>query len=126
MTTLMFQPQFTDKVAGGCKRRTIRPVRKRPIRIGDKLSLRKWSGKAYRSPQVELRQETCIDTRLVRIQPNLSVANPCSLLFLDGIEQGLEARHWFAKDDGFLDWSEMVEWFRSTHGLPFEGVLIRW
>jgi hypothetical protein len=32
----------------------------------------------------------------------------------------------FAQDDGFADWQEMREWFTDTHGLPFQGVLIRW
>jgi hypothetical protein len=32
----------------------------------------------------------------------------------------------FAKSDGFLNWQEMVSWFQTTHGLPFEGHLIMW
>ena len=31
-----------------------------------------------------------------------------------------------AKADGFGSWEEMLDWFEKTHGLPFEGLLIRW
>ncbi len=32
----------------------------------------------------------------------------------------------FAHSDGFRDYAEMRDWFEQTHGLPFEGLLIRW
>jgi len=32
----------------------------------------------------------------------------------------------FAILDGFTDWAEMIKWFEDTHGLPFEGILIKW
>ena len=60
MRILMFQPRFHDAVAAGEKTQTIRPPRKRPIRVGDSLSLRAWTGAAYRSPQCELRRATCV------------------------------------------------------------------
>ena len=31
-----------------------------------------------------------------------------------------------ARADGFDDWEYMLNWFEKTHGLPFEGLLIRW
>jgi hypothetical protein len=31
-----------------------------------------------------------------------------------------------AKRDGFSSTVEMAEWFDRTHGLPFEGLVIRW
>ncbi len=31
-----------------------------------------------------------------------------------------------AVGDGFADFGEMLAWFEKTHGLPFEGLLIRW
>jgi hypothetical protein len=31
-----------------------------------------------------------------------------------------------ARCDGFSTAGEMIEWFRTVHGLPFEGVVIRW
>lgn len=32
----------------------------------------------------------------------------------------------FASADGFSDWPAMRDWFEKTHGLPFNGLLIRW
>lgn len=32
----------------------------------------------------------------------------------------------FARADGFREAGQMVEFFHETHGLPFEGLLIRW
>jgi hypothetical protein len=51
MKVLMFQPRFAPLVEAGTKTQTIRPVRRRPIVVGDELSLRAWTGLPYRSPQ---------------------------------------------------------------------------
>lgn len=32
----------------------------------------------------------------------------------------------FARADGFSSWQQMLDWFEETHGLPFEGQLIKW
>lgn len=34
--------------------------------------------------------------------------------------------HELARVDGFKSASDMIAWFKVTHGLPFSGVLIRW
>jgi hypothetical protein len=31
-----------------------------------------------------------------------------------------------ASDDGFSSADDMAEWFIDTHGLPWDGFLIRW
>ena len=31
-----------------------------------------------------------------------------------------------ARADGFGNFFEMLEWFEREHGLPFEGIMIRW
>jgi len=31
-----------------------------------------------------------------------------------------------ARLDGFKSAAAMFDWFEKTHGLPFEGLLIRW
>ena len=107
MRILMFQPRFRDAVSAGEKTQTIRPPRKRPIRVGDCLSLRAWSGAAYRSPQCELRRATCLAVSRVVIGAD----------FADDGE---------ARRDGFGDAAEMREWFSRAHGLPFVGDRISW
>lgn len=123
MTTIMFQHRFADRVANGTKLQTIRPPRKRPIVAGDRLSLRKWADKAYRSPQIVLREATCICCKPVHICYGYS-STPS--IFIDNkfMDEGWNDE--FAKADGFQSFAEMFEWFSQTHGLPFAGVLIRW
>lgn len=58
MTVLLFEPRFWESVATGHKVHSIRPKRKRPINVGDALSLRGWEGKPYRSKQRVLCEES--------------------------------------------------------------------
>lgn len=118
MTVIMFKPRFAPLVAEGTKLQTVRPPRKRPIHAGDILSLRKWSGRPYCSPQVVLRSAVCIEVSPIWI---------CSSGILVGdtgiLAEGLDR---FAVADGFRSWRDMVAWFIDEHGLPFTGILIRW
>ena len=112
---ILFQDWKAAKVKDGSSLQTIRPPRKRPIHPGDELSLRRWTGKPYRSKQEVLREAVCSEVMGIEISKlfvTYSVPGP-----------GLDA---LAHADGFRDWPEMREWFRKTHGLPFVGVLIRW
>jgi hypothetical protein len=107
MPILLFQPQFHEAVLTGTKRQTIRPPRKRPIRPGDRLSLRAWTGAPYRSKQRELRQAICECVERIEIGED----------FADNAE---------AARDGFPSASAMRDWFRAQHGLPFVGDRIAW
>ena len=88
-------------------------------KAGDVESWRQWSGKPYRSPQIELAQVILTSVGYVRLWPegivNLELKSP--QIFID--------THACAIADGFKDWQEMREWFEQTHGLPFEGILIK-
>lgn len=118
MTTLMFQERFAELVRTGQKLQTIRPRRKRPIYVGDTISLRKWIGAAYRSKQLELAKGTCIGTYGVWIGEDE--------MLLAGDPLGPMRRREIAKLDGFKTFEEMLMWFEDAHGLPFDGDLIRW
>ena len=67
MAVIMFKPQFVPLVENGSKRQTIRPPRKRPIKVGDKLSLRCWEGVAYRSATRTIKETKCTATASIRI-----------------------------------------------------------
>jgi hypothetical protein len=123
MPTLMFKEMFAKAVFNGTKRQTIRPARKRPIKAGDKLSLRKWIGVAYRSPQVSLLEATC--KRVVSIRIDTERYDD-SVMIVDGHHLGLTEQIAMAEADGFSCLNDMRQWFRESHGLPFEGVLIQW
>lgn len=46
--------------------------------------------------------------------------------YLDGSLLDTEDMEEIARADGFDDAAHMVGWFADTHGLPFEGILIKW
>lgn len=118
MKVTMFQERFAEAVTAGTKRQTIRPISKRPPRVGEARSLRQWSGKPYRSPQVTLRNVTITRIDIITITNNGACINSRPLQ-----AQELEL---LAKNDGFPDWPTMLAWFRTTHTLPFTGNIIHW
>jgi hypothetical protein len=111
----MFKPQFAPLVAAGTKCQTVRPTPKRMPKAGDRISLRMWTGKPYRSKQRVLREATISEVAMVDITETgiavNSYAAPCDD---------------FAVADGFRNFFELRDWFKATHGLPFEGVVIKW
>jgi hypothetical protein len=116
----MFKPQFAELVERGEKMQTVRPVPKRMPKAGDRISLRAWSDKPYRSKQKLLAEgiisrvvpiTITAEAVLIRPTPQLTVHVP---------------RGPFAVADGFSCWEEMRQWFERQHGLPFDGVLISW
>jgi hypothetical protein len=114
----MFKPQFAPLVLSGEKCQTIRPNPKRMPKAGDKISLRMWTGKPYRSKQRVLRESIISEVLPMKICGLAIMVNKCVLL---GGEEWA-----FAKADGFNTPMDLIEWFNVTHGLPFEGVVIKW
>jgi len=114
----MVQPRFAAKVSDHLKRQTVRPHPKRMPRAGDRISLREWTEKPYRSKQRELCQGTitAID----------EIAITKENIFLDGPSMFIGSNDEFAVADGFRDFADMKQWFQETHGLPFSGIVIYW
>jgi len=108
MRVILFQDKFAELVRSGEKKQTIRlSARCKP---GDELSLRKWTGKPYRSKQETLRNSVCTRVQEVQIYEGPST----------------ETSEMLARADGFSSHAEMQAWFNNTHGLPFEGQQIEW
>ena len=119
MPLIHFQQRFAQAVVSGTKRQTIRKARKRPIKPGDKLILAAWRGKPYRSTVRRLRVATCSSVCPITINGTRDIeinGRPANLIRVGKL----------AVADGFRCISEMVDWFEEVHGLPFEGVIIRW
>ncbi len=108
MRVILFQDRFAELVRTGEKIQTIR--KKARCKPGDDLSLRRWTGKPYRSKQETLRNAVCAGVEAVRV-----TEGPTS-----------KDKELFAQADGFESLAEMQDWFRKTHGLPFEGEKIVW
>ena len=114
----LFQPRFATMVRDGSKLNTIRPLPKRPRdvpQVGWEISLREWTGKPYRSKQRVLKESAVVRVASVRIE-EVGVYIDSVWTFGDTV----------AKEDGFQDFIEMAEWFKKTHGLPFNGAFIAW
>lgn len=111
----MFKPQFAQLVEAGTKCQTVRPTPKRLPRAGDSISLRAWRGKAYRSKQRVLREAVISEVAMVDITETGIAVNSYAVPCDD-----------FARADGFQNFVELRDWFKDTHDLPFEGILIRW
>lgn len=115
MVAYNFQKRFAPLVESGEKRQTIRPVgKRRHARPGDALQL--YTGMRTKSCR-KLRDETC-----KTIEP--IVINPSGDIY---ISEGLVTNPIVtAKRDGFETVEDFIAFFRDTHGLPFQGFLVRW
>jgi hypothetical protein len=111
-----FKKQFAHLVELGRKPHTIRPRRRRPTRTGDKLYL--YTGMRTAACRL-LRIERCYATSPITISEEGIVCN--------GLAMPPRDRERFARFDGFSNWSQMREFFRSQYGLPTRNLeLICW
>jgi hypothetical protein len=116
MRVLLFQDRFAGAVAAGLKKQTIRiHARCKP---GDVLSLRRWSGKPYRSKHVFLGDRICERVLPVVIAPGW--------LQVDGVSLTAWMAEEFARLDGFPSAADMWDWFDATYRGPIRGELIGW
>lgn len=114
----MFQPRFAPLVKSAIKRQTVRrlPKRERDMpEVGDRISAREWMGDPYRSKQRPLIEGVITEVEPISIEYDYITVNTNS-----------EPCESFAIADGFENFQEMVEWFRTNHKLPFDGILIKW
>ncbi len=125
MPTLNFQKQFAPLVESGKKRQTIRAYRKdgRDPKVGNTLYL--YTGQRTKACR-KLGEAKCKSAVPFRIwwgfhQWVVMRTEDYALRRLSG-----ESANRLAVANGFEDWADMVRWFEKTHGLPFEGLLIRW
>lgn len=117
-----FQPRFHEGVTNGSKRTTIRGIRKDGFSPapGDLLSLRAWLGRPRASKQRLLRPECpCVAVQTITI-------TRAGIRIGKGVARFKPDEDAIAKADGFKDGDDMLAWFRETHGLPFQGILIQW
>lgn len=125
---------FKEEVKSGVKRQTIRKMgkrlRKRPIKVGDKLYLY-WH---MRQKDCEkLLEATCTFTRVIQIQNQYWLGKNRLTLYEPPID---EDNLWtpvsdlvtgdIARRDGFRDTDEMLAWFTKHHALPDVFQVIRW
>lgn len=124
----MFKAMFACMVEDGRKRQTVRPWPRRIAdapRVGDVIDCRCWEGAPYRSKQTKLAEGVITAVAAVVVdEAGIGLwETGGKAVFYRLNRQAAEA---FAVADGFPGLAEMLAWFEATHGLPFEGVMIKW
>jgi hypothetical protein len=123
MRVITFQDRFAELVRLGTKTQTIRKSAR--CKPGDTLSLRRWTGKPYRSKQEALRTVVCSEVVPIRIEqvvPGWWLTG----VAVNGRWLTGEQRDELAIEDGFVNFETMYAWFYHYNGLPFYGHIIKW
>ena len=115
MPVLNYQKWKADKVESGECRQTIRGLRTRPFRVGDRLY--HYSGLRTKNCR-KLGESFCVRVGRIRIEKRG--------ITLDGRQLWLSEEVALARADGFATLHDMLKWFQSTHRLPFNGQLVVW
>lgn len=122
MVAYNFSSEFAELVAIGAKRQTIRAHRKRHVRPGESVQL--YTGMRTRNCR-KLREVDPVCLSVERIELwNRGGGLYVYIIDNEGITH-VDADI-MAMADGFDDAAHMFAWFDDRHGLPFQGVLIRW
>lgn len=118
-----FKKQFAHLVESGEKTQTVRSFPKRVPRIGETAYL--YTG--LRTKGCRKLGEAIIEgISVVMINwHSMKLAHFCQDKSQPLAGTGFDIER-FAVLDGFSCWKEMRDWFEATHGLPFEGLLIKW
>ena len=119
MVAYNFKSCFADDVENGKKRQTVRANGKRShAKPGQSLQL--YTGMRTKGCRKLLDTE-CKKSIPVRIED--SAFKGQAHVVLNGVSVNAFR---FAEADGFKSVESMLDFFRDTHGLPFEGTLISW
>lgn len=114
MRVIMVKNRFAPMILSGRKPHTIR--KKARCVPGDTLSIRRWAGKPYVTPQLKVSDAWC--TAL----SGIVVAR--SGIYIDLEPLGIDEATSFAWHDGFDSLGEMIDFFNCQYSLPFKGVVI--
>jgi hypothetical protein len=132
MPLLNFKARFADDVESGRKRQTIRARRKdgRDPKVGDTLYL--YTGCRTRQAR-KLGEGICLVAEpldIRRLHLAWLTSNPGEewpgTVHRNGMSLNLRQVLDIARRDGFESVDAFVKFFEETHGLPFEGFMIRW
>ena len=142
MVAYSFITAFVADVEARTKRQTIRPLRKRHARPGERIQL--FTGMRTKHCRKIIPDPICIGVDEVRFDLREASASPAELpdtvgLFVNGIPLVFSDADEYARQDGFkglpgvsdrqglFPFAHMALWWVRVHGrVLFEGVAIRW
>jgi hypothetical protein len=125
MKYILFNDRFVEAIKNGCKRQTIRLKRKHPIVQGERVCLRRWTGKPYRSKQEKIIEVEILDANDFIIDYAYGRISTELKFILDGYRLSLPELRSLALKDGFSKTSDFVKFFRQ-YKMPFNGILYTW
>ena len=121
MPLLGYKKQFVPLVESWEKRQTIRAIRKRPFKVGDRLyhyfGLRTKSCRKLLESDCTAADDILIDEKgdvYINGEMLLFTMSKESLAYADGFRPAGKA------------WGQMLHFFKTVHGLPFTGQLVKW
>lgn len=119
MPAINFQKRFAGQVKDRTKRQTIRGIREgkgqNPFKGCD---LYLYEGMRTEGGATLIGKVTCQETKSIQLDEHEAIVNGCLL--------NDEAKDALARDDGFKNFEDMLDWFRKNHKLPFTGNVIIW
>lgn len=120
MPAVIFRERFAEAVGKGKQTCALIPKRKRAWKEGDQLYLQM----RVRMNNVKtLGEAILIKVSTITItEDSLTYEHPDRPLTL----KATHGPNRFARKCGFRDFTEMRDWYRDAHGLPFTGDLLRW
>ena len=124
MPSLNFQERFATLVESGAKRQTIRAGSR--WKVGDVAYL--FTGmRTKKCRRLFLLRHVSPRSYAVILTSALPFRMDSTWIEIDGQPV---TKVWqlnaFARADGFRNFTDMLEWFETIQGLPFEGQLLRW
>jgi hypothetical protein len=111
-----FKPQFVAPILAGTKRQTIRAPRAHPDVVGNTMHL--YTGLRTERSRLIARVQ-CTWTASIWI-------GVAGAIMVDGRALSRPEREILARRDGFADPAEMMQFWRESGRLPFEGHIFGW
>lgn len=121
MPAINFQKQFVEAIVSGQKKQTIRSMRKRPFKKGDRLYL--YTG---------MRTKNCHRIGLVvcsRVETFeiLPLSDHSAKVIVEGVRLSGGQIHQLAVADGFQESHQMMDFFsKDNYIIRFKGQIIHW
>lgn len=114
---------FYQKILNGSKRQTIRPLRKKPIEVGDKLYLY-WH--LRRKDCEKLKEVYCNEEFLLQFDDGFMIIGTDTSKI--NIALTNRQKNNLARKDGFKNMDEMLDWFYGKYDDVEERIfqVIRW
>jgi hypothetical protein len=118
-----FRRQFTAKILNGEKRHTIRLARLNPDRPGSTLHL--YTGLRTKAAKLLMRVP-CVKVETITIKDGAFGDENHAAISIDGLPLDRSEREALAVRDGFENLEQMIQFWRCSNRLPFEGHIIHW